>query len=1227
MSRTTWRRALAALMTAPAAVLAVLTVPLAPVQAAAGEPSAEMAVTVDDVPIRDSSTVADGGDVSVGVSGLLTPGTGTRELRATLDPGMVYTAGSAQAPEGWTIQFSTDNGGTWGGSEPNPASGVTDVRATASVTAGAITGYSQLYASSTVAPVPSSTFAGSTGGDGWDVFFSDDYVFNIFHHNPSAIVLDCHLRSTGARCAGYTATFNGYQTANRSGGWVDSITGKLYAFTTQSSTARPGVLCIDVASTPTSCGFTPLSTDTTVNSYGYLTNAEFVGRRIFGVETSGTGSLLCFDAALGAQCPGSPIDLAGATDSNQTYPLSLGDEIVVKTATQMYCFDAATLAPCAGTWPAAISAANATPAAPHTDDDGDLDGVCWQGGCLDRTGAATAWTSPWTLGASAWPITGGYFSGAVTQGRYYFVSADPLKLDCFDYSTDARCANFPTTAFPNNFNGIYASRVDPNNPSCIWINSDGGQIRNLDAFTGQLGCNDNPVITLQPSSFAPRFTCTNPNSIDEWRVLTLASVSGGGTPAATTLTVRDALGQTVPGWVNKPVTIGQTLDMTGLDVALSTGRPTFSFGFSGITGGSITQATIDLEYAGKGPELCLDATLDASLIDGTPNCPVLTGLDGALIDSVPSPAQTFPVRREFTIGNDSSCPEDIQPMTVPSVPRDLSGTGSLTTGLLNFRPPADDGGSALREYKLSLDGGTTWTTPTVVDHGDGTYDIALAGLTGGTTYPVELKATNVIGRSLSATLALVVSSQPPAPPAPPATPEIRVEVPAGGGKSAGEQPVDLGIADLRPGTGVTVTLGDLVVGEGTTDGNGDVDVDVTLPTNLAPGTHVLKVRGTGPDGEPFERTESLFVDWSGAIAPAPPTAGGYTPITPRRVLDTREAPGTAVPARTEHRVVLPQGLLPSDVTGISFNLTVAEPARSGYLTAHVCGSAIPSAASLNYAAGETTANLVESSIRAGQDLCVFTMSEAHVVVDVTGFHSESSTQLLEARAPVRLVDTRLTTALAADSTMVVPVIGDGRAPAGTSSAYLDIAVTSPEGAGFITVFPCGEERPWASTLNFVGGELASNSAIAKIGTDGAVCVYTTTATDLVVDLTATFSSSGTGRFSGYVPGRLSDTRLDTKIDAFQTIELTVVGDGANPAGTQAVALNIGVDAPERAGFLTVWPCAEPRPWTSALDYQAGESVSNHVTAEPDAAGKVCVYSMSPTHVIVDIEGIYWAPTT
>ena len=51
----------------------------------------------------------------------------------------------------------------------------------------------------TVAAPPSSSFAGANSGDGWDVLFYGDRVFNIFHHG-SQFVVDCHLQTDGSHC-------------------------------------------------------------------------------------------------------------------------------------------------------------------------------------------------------------------------------------------------------------------------------------------------------------------------------------------------------------------------------------------------------------------------------------------------------------------------------------------------------------------------------------------------------------------------------------------------------------------------------------------------------------------------------------------------------------------------------------------------------------------------------------------------------------------------------------------------------------------------------------------------------------------------------------------------------------------------------------------------------------------------------------------------------------------
>ena len=61
--------------------------------------------------------------------------------------------------------------------------------------------------------------------------------------------------------------------------------------------------------------------------------------------------------------------------------------------------------------------------------------------------------------------------------------------------------------------------------------------------------------------------------------------------------------------------------------------------------------------------------------------------------------------------------------------------------------------------------------------------------------------------------------------------------------------------------------------------------------------------------------------------------------------------------------------------------------------------------------------------------------------------------------------------------------------------------------------------------------------------------------------------------------------------------------------------------PERAGFLTVYPCDQPRPVTSNVNYLAGRDTADAAIVGVSATdGSVCVFTSAPTHVVVDING-------
>ena len=73
-------------------------------------------------------------------------------------------------------------------------------------------------------------------------------------------------------------------------------------------------------------------------------------------------------------------------------------------------------------------------------------------------------------------------------------------------------------------------------------------------------------------------------------------------------------------------------------------------------------------------------------------------------------------------------------------------------------------------------------------------------------------------------------------------------------------------------------------------------------------------------------------------------------------------------------------------------------------------------------------------------------------------------------------------------------------PIEAAGVLLNVTAVNPDGAGFVTVFPCGSARPVASNLNYVAGQVVPNAVLAKLGAGGKVCLFTQSGADLVVDV-------------------------------------------------------------------------------------------------------------------------------
>lgn len=216
------------------------------------------------------------------------------------------------------------------------------------------------------------------------------------------------------------------------------------------------------------------------------------------------------------------------------------------------------------------------------------------------------------------------------------------------------------------------------------------------------------------------------------------------------------------------------------------------------------------------------------------------------------------------------------------------------------------------------------------------------------------------------------------------------------------------------------------------------------------------------------------------------------------------------------------------------------------------------------------------------------------------------------------------------------VAGRAGVPSDAASVVLNVTVTEATGAGFITVYPCGAGQPTASSLNYITNQTVPNMVISKLGAGGLICLFNTSPTQLIADVAGYFP--GEDAFTALpAPARLLDTRPGgSTIDGVFSGEgirptgsvqvLPVTGRAGVPSGVSTVVLNVTVDGPQLAGFITVYPCDASLPTASNLNYVAGRTVPNAVISKLSTAGTVCLFASAATHLIVDVAG-YFADTT
>ncbi len=210
-------------------------------------------------------------------------------------------------------------------------------------------------------------------------------------------------------------------------------------------------------------------------------------------------------------------------------------------------------------------------------------------------------------------------------------------------------------------------------------------------------------------------------------------------------------------------------------------------------------------------------------------------------------------------------------------------------------------------------------------------------------------------------------------------------------------------------------------------------------------------------------------------------------------------------------------------------------------------------------------------------------------------------------------------------------------PDDATTVFLNVTATNTARDGYVTVWPCGSPRPFASNLNPMVGFITHNLVAAKVGVDGKVCIFTNQATDLIADLTS-YHPAGSA-YMPHVPERLLETRMGQPtgqigyagakpaIGSIVTLKVTGTGTANLPADTKAVLLNVTAVNSDEAGWVTVYPCGSPRPFTSNVNLVPGLVRPNLVAAKVGTGGNVCLYSNKSTDLVVDLQGAVPASST
>jgi len=284
------------------------------------------------------------------------------------------------------------------------------------------------------------------------------------------------------------------------------------------------------------------------------------------------------------------------------------------------------------------------------------------------------------------------------------------------------------------------------------------------------------------------------------------------------------------------------------------------------------------------------------------------------------------------------------------------------------------------------------------------------------------------------------------------------------------------------------------------------------------------------------------------------------------------------------------------------------------------------------------------ALRARRGQCV-RRDATHVILDINGYFAPGGGVNGPAFYPVtpcRVADTRNPTgtfggpAFTAGASRSFPVPqGACNIPSNAQACSLNVTVAPAVSLGYLSIWPAGQAQPVVSTLNSLDGRIVANAAIVPAGSNGAVNVFVSDASNVIIDISGDFAPAGSAGalyFYPATPCRIADTRNATgtfggpALGAGDTRTFPVPSSSCGvPTNAQACSLNMTAVPSGSLLYLSVWPAGQSQPVVSTLNDVQGQIVANAAIVPAGVApnaGAIAVFVSGPANLVIDINGYF-----